>query len=109
MLPRWDNLIGEKVSTTTNHILVKSVSAAVKAFIKQSAQFLINDGYISSKGDILDTGSTSEWVDKFSSLPDKPVEGIADLDGWIDNSGHVLRAKRDFLNKPTAKKKTHLS
>jgi hypothetical protein len=74
-LSRWDNLIGEKASITTNHIPVspiKSGAAAAKAFINQLAQSLINGGYISSKGDILDAGSTPEWVEIFSYLPEKP-------------------------------------
>jgi hypothetical protein len=72
-LSRWDNFIGEKVSITINHSPVspmKSGSAAAKALINQLAQSLINGGYISSKGNILDAGSTAERVEKFSSLPD---------------------------------------
>jgi hypothetical protein len=71
-LSRWENLIAEMVSITTNHIPVspmKSGSASAKALINQLAQSLINGGYISSRGDILDAGSTPEWVEKFSSLP----------------------------------------
>jgi hypothetical protein len=48
----------------------------------------------------------SEW--KNSHLCLTTVEEISVFDGWIDNSGHVLRAKREFLNKPTAKRKTHI-
>ena len=81
-LSRWDRSIGKKAPTPTNHIPVppmRSSSAAAKVFVNQLAQSLISGGYIRSKGDILDAGSTPEWVKKFPSLPHKPVEGIAVL------------------------------
>ena len=104
----WDKSIGKKAPTTTNHIPVPSMrcgSAAAKVFITQLAQSLISGGYICLKDDILDAGSTPEWVKKFPSLPHKPVEGINIFDGWIDNSGHAQRDRKGlsrFNTKPNA-------
>ena len=110
-LSRWDRSIGKKAPTPTNHIPVppmRSSSAAARVFVNQLAQSLISGGYIRSKGDILDAGSTPEWVKKFPSLPHKPVEGIAVFDGWIDDSGRALRTRNGFSgsNKPIARRKT---
>jgi len=110
-LSRWDKSIGKKAPITTNHIPVppmRNGSAAAKVFINQLAQSLIIGGHIRSKDDILDAGSTPEWVKKFSSLPHNPVEGITVFDGWIDDSGRALRTRNGFSgsNKPIARKKT---
>lgn len=109
-LSRWDSSIGKKAITSTKHIPVPPMrggSAAAKGFINQLVQSLIDGGYIGSKDDILDAASTPEWVKKFQSLPNKPVEGIAIFDGWIDSSSHAQRSRRGLssINKPGPKKK----
>lgn len=110
-LSRWDKSIGKKAPITTNHIPVppmRNGTVAAKVFINQLAQSLIIGGHIRSKDDILDAGSTPEWVKKFPSLPHNPVEGITVFRGWIDDSGRAMRTRNGFWasNKPIARKKT---
>jgi len=98
-LSRWDKSVNKKAPITTNHIPVppmRTGSVAARAFIDKLAQSLISSGYILSKGDVMDGGSSPEWVKQFPSLPHKPVEGIRVFDGWIDDSGRALRRRNGF-------------
>ena len=98
-LPRWDNSKCKIADTATNHIAVPSMktgSVAANKFNDAIAESLINSGYITSKSDIMDAGTSSDWGQNFQSLPDKPVEGIAVFNGWVDGSGYALRNKRGY-------------
>lgn len=107
-LSRWDKSADRKAPTTTNHIPVppmRTGSVAARVFNDKLAQSLINSGYIRSKDDIMDGGSSPEWVKQFPSRPHKPVEGILVFDGWIDDSGRALRKRNGFSasKKPTTR------